>query len=72
MKVHQADMSTRRTNCNTLFQNELKDTVKIMQEMKDQQKREFEKCSHQVTKHRKELKIKEKIFSEMKTKLEGI
>ena len=72
MKVCQTVMATSRTHYNPLFQNELKDAEKMMQERKEQHKSEPEKCSYELTKLRKEFKIKEKIFPEIKIKLKRI
>lgn len=38
----------RETDCNLLFQNELKDIAKIIEEIKEQYTSEFETCSYEV------------------------
>lgn len=61
-KACQIDQPTSRTNCNPLVQNEQKDIEKIIQEIKEQHKSEFEKSSDEVTKLRNELEIEEKKY----------
>lgn len=66
------DRLMRETDCNLLFQNELKDIAKIIEEIKEQYTSEFETCSYEVINSGGNCILKKYIFSEIKTKLEGI
>lgn len=66
------DRLMRETDCNLLFQNELKDIAKIIEEIKEQYTSEFETCSYEVKNLGGNWILKKYIFSEMKTKLEGM
>lgn len=53
-----------------VFPNELREQ-EVIQDMKERYKSEWEKFKNEVIEFKKELEIKQNVFSEMKTKLEG-
>lgn len=55
-----------------LLQNRLKDIVKVIKDIREQYKSDLANVMDEVTEFRKEIDIKQKINSKLKTKLEVV